>query len=107
MRTFGSYEATREIARTAFGQVWLARMIGETEERYAVKVIDCGDLSYVADDEIVSARLAAFLEAAKVQGAAGEGWAGVHQSGRLSDSAYVVMDALPLSLTRLVEAASA
>ncbi|MBX3366315.1 MAG: hypothetical protein KF912_03250 [Phycisphaeraceae bacterium] len=107
MRTFGSYEATREIARTAFGQVWLARMIGETEERYAVKVIDCGDLSYVADDEIVSARLAAFLEAAKVQGAAGEGWAGVHQSGRLSDSAYVVMDALPLSLTRLVEGRSA
>lgn len=107
MRTFGSYEATREIARTAFGQVWRARQIGAQDERFVVKTIDCGELSLVADDAIVSGRLDAFLEAAKVQGAGCSGWATVHQSGRLSDSAYFVTDALPLSVARLVEGRSA
>lgn len=107
MRTFGSYEATREIARTAFGQVWRARSIGEQDERFVVKTIDCGELSFVADDAIVSGRLDAFLDGAKAQGSFGDGWVRVHQSGRLSDSAYVVMDAMPLSIARLVEGRSA
>lgn len=107
MRTFGSYEATRELARTAFGQVWRARQIGAQDERFVVKAIDCGELSFVADEAIVSGRLDAFLDAAKVQGAGGAGWAPVHQTGRLSDSAYFVTDALPLSVARLVEGRSA
>lgn len=107
MRTFGSYEATQEIARTAFGQVWRARSIGEQDERFVAKTIDCGELSFVADDAIVSGRLDAFLDASKMQGSAGDGWVRVHQSGRLSDSAYAVMDAMPLSVARLVEGRSA
>lgn len=107
MRTFGSYEATREIARTAFGQVWRARQVGEQDERFVVKTIDCGEFSFVADEAIVSGRLDAFLDAAKVQGVGGEGWAPVYQTGRLSDSAYAVTDALPLSVARLVEGRSA
>lgn len=106
MRTFGSFEAVRELARTGLGQVHAARKVGEADAKYAVKVLDFGTMSFFADDDTLTTRMALFLESAEVQRAAGAGWVQVHQAVSASDIAYVAMDQMALSVGRLVEGRS-
>lgn len=111
MRTFGPFEGTSEIARTALGQVWRARGPDGQGEKFAAKIMDCGVLSFVANDAAVAARLDVFIEAAQVQAKAASdpesGWAPVHATGRGEDSAYFVTDLLPFSAARLIEGRAA
>jgi hypothetical protein len=106
MRTFGSFEAVRELARTGLGQVHAAQKVGETDAKYAVKVLDFGTMSFFADDDTLTTRMALFLESAEVQRNAGAGWVQVHQAVSSSDIAYVAMDQMALSVGRLVEGRS-
>lgn len=110
-RMFGQYEATSEIGRTALGRVWRATGPGSKDATFAAKLLDCGVLSFVADDSAVRARLDAFMEAAAVQSKAASiadsGWAPVHATGRGEDSAFLVTDLLPLNVARLVEGRAA
>lgn len=108
---FGQFEASSEIGRTALGRVWRASGPGSKDANFAVKLLDCGVLSFVADDSAVTQRLDAFAEAASVQARAASipdsGWAPVHATGRGEDSAYLVTDLLPLNVARLVEGRAA
>lgn len=103
MRTFGPFEARGEIARTALSRVWRAGRGGEAEDRYAIKALDCGSLSYVADESVLEARIGQFLDVCGTQAKAGPGWAPVHATGRTSDGAYYVTDLYPLSAARLID----
>lgn len=110
-RMFGQYEATSEIARTALGRVWRAKGPGSTQPAFAAKLLDCGVLSFVADDSAVAARIDTFLEAVDVQSRAASlpdsRWAPVHAKGSGEDSAFYVSDLFPLNVARLVEGRAA
>ena len=110
-RMFGQYEATGEIARTALGRVWRARAPGASQPAFAAKLLDCGVLSFVADDSAVAARINTFMDSVDVQtrvsAVADSRWAPIHASGRGEDSAFLVTDLLPLNVARLVEGRAA
>lgn len=112
MPEFGRYETVQEIARSAFGSVYSARLPGGGP-RFAVKVfrppVDLLHASAGGEQSSDEARrqINRFLLCASMQQqAAAEGhsrhWAPVHESGNAPGGAFYVSDLYPRSAQKLI-----